>query len=139
MPLKQYKKGFIMKKLYAGLIGVVATLMTSSVFPEAAGEAAPRQQNYLQTIIMLGAAVIFFYFILLRPEQKRRKKLEQQRSALQKGSRVKAMGIIGVVDKIEEKTVILKMVDGSKIEVIKGAITDVEMAEKPQSAEVKSS
>lgn len=126
-----------MKRLYAGLIGIASMLMTSSVFAEATTEAAPRQQNYLQTIIMLGAAIVFFYFILLRPEQKRRKKLEQQRSALQKGSRVTAMGIIGVVDKIEEKTVILKMVDGSKIEVIKGAITDVEMAEKSQSAEVK--
>ena len=128
-----------MKKLYAGLIGAASILMSSSVFAEATVEAAPRQQNYMQTIIMLGAAVVFFYFILLRPEQKRRKKLEQQRSALQKGSRVTAMGIIGTVDRIDEKTVILKMVDGSKIEVIKGAITDVEMPEKVQSAEVKSS
>lgn len=128
-----------MKKYYAGLVAIASTLMTSSVFAEAAGEAAPRQQNYLQTVIMLGAAIVFFYFILLRPEQKRRKKLEQQRSALQKGSKVTAMGIIGTVDRIEEKTVILKMVDGSKIEVIKAAITDVEMAEKPQTVEIKSS
>lgn len=128
-----------MKKLYAGLIGVASMLMSSSVFADATVEAAPRQQNYLQTIIMIGAAVLFFYFIVLRPEQKRRKKIEQQRSSLQKGSRVTAMGIIGTVDRIEEKTVILKMVDGSKIEVLKGAITDVEVAEKVQSAEVKSS
>lgn len=128
-----------MKKLYAGLIGAASLLMSSSVFAEAAAEAAPRQQNYLQTIIMLGAAIVFFYFILLRPEQKRRKKLEQQRSALQKGSRVTAMGIIGTVDRIDEKTVILKMVDGSKIEFVKGAITEVEMPEKVQAAEVKSS
>jgi preprotein translocase subunit YajC len=128
----------MMKKLYTGLAAVAGTLMSSSVFADAA-EAAPRQQNYLQTIIMLGAAILFFYFILLRPEQKRRKKLEQQRSALQKGSKVTAMGIVGTVDRIEEKTVILKMVDGSKIEVVKGAITEVEMAEKVQGAEVKSS
>jgi len=128
-----------MKKFYAGLIAAASMFMSSSVFAEAATEAAPRQQNYMQTIIMLGAAIVFFYFILLRPEQKRRKKLEQQRSALQKGSRVTAMGIIGTVDRIEEKTVILKMVDGSKIEIIKAAITDVEMAEKPQTVEAKSS
>jgi preprotein translocase subunit YajC len=130
---------FYMKKLYVGFVIAASTLMTSSVFAEAATEAAPRQQNYLQTVIMLGAAIVFFYFILLRPEQKRRKKLEQQRSALQKGSRVTAMGIIGVVDRIEEKTVILKMVDGSKIEVVKAAITEVEIAEKSQAVEVKSS
>ncbi len=122
-----------MKKLSIGLMSLATMLMTSSVFAD--GAEAPQgshQQNYMQTIIMLGAAVLFFYFILLRPEQKRRKKLEQQRSAMQKGSRVTAMGIIGTVDKIEEKTVILKMVDGSKIEVVKGAITDVEASDRPQ-------
>ncbi|MBM3191391.1 MAG: preprotein translocase subunit YajC [Chlamydiae bacterium] len=120
-----------MKKLSFIFIGLLSFLTSSVLFADEASTAAP-QQNYMQTIIMLVAAVLFFYFILLRPEQKRRKKLEQQRNSMQKGSRVTAMGIIGTVDKIEEKTVILKMVDGSKIEVVKGAITEVESVEKPQ-------
>lgn len=116
-----------MRKVYASAMALAAVFLTSPMFAEVAVEtAAPRQQNYMQTVIMLGAAVVFFYFILLRPEQKRRKKLEQQRSSMQKGARVTAMGIIGIVDRVEEKTVILKMVDGSKIEVIKQAVTDVE-------------
>ncbi len=107
---------------------LVATVMTSAVFGAVSEQEMQdsRQQNYMQSLIMIGAMILFFYFILLRPEQKRRKKLEQQRNSLQQGSKVTAMGIVGVVDKIEEKTIILKMVDGSKIEVLKGAITDVE-------------
>jgi preprotein translocase subunit YajC len=35
------------------------------------------------------------------------------------------MGIVGTIHKIQDQTVILSMVDGSKIEVLKGAITDV--------------
>lgn len=108
-------------------------LMLVSVAAFAEGEGAmqeSRQQNYLQTLIMMAAFVLFFYFILLRPEQKRRKKLEEQRNTMQKGSRVTAMGILGVVDQIEDKTVILKMIDGSKIEVLKAAITEVEAAQK---------
>lgn len=110
------------------LAAALATVMTSPAFAAVSEQEMQdsRQQNYMQSLIMIGAMVLFFYFILLRPEQKRRKKLEQQRSSLQKGSRVTAMGIIGTVDTIEEKTIILKMVDGSKIEVLKGAITDVE-------------
>jgi preprotein translocase subunit YajC len=76
-------------------------------------------------MIMIAIAMTFFYFILWRPEQKRRKALETQRDALKKGDRVTAMGIIGTVLKIQEQTVILKMYDGAKIEVLKGAITDV--------------
>ncbi len=119
-----------MKGLFKKLSMLGCVVASSSVFAEAAQEAAkPKQQNYLQTILMLVVALVFFYFILLRPEQKRRKKLEKQRNSLQKGSRVTAMGIVGTIDKINEKTLILKMVDNSKIEVLKQAVTDVEPTE----------
>ncbi len=85
-----------------------------------------------QTLIMIGIALVFFYFILWRPEQKRRKTAEQMRSSLKKGDRVTAMGIIGKVEKIQDQTVILKMVDGAKIEFLKGAITDVQASTDEQ-------
>lgn len=80
----------------------------------------------MQTFIMIALALVFFYFILWRPEQKRRKAGEKMRSALKKGDRVTAMGIVGKVDRIQENTIILKMVDGSKVEMLKAAITDVQ-------------
>lgn len=127
-----------MKKFYASALALASLFFSTPIFAEVAQEAAkPKQQNYMQTIIMLGAAVIFFYFILLRPEQKRRKKLEKQRNSMQKGAKVTAMGIIGTVDKIEERTVILKMVDGSKIEVLKQAVTDVVPSESAQEGKGK--
>lgn len=92
-----------------------------------AQDAAPTPGGGLtQTLIMIGIALVFFYFILWRPEQKRRKAADQMRNSLKKGDRVTAMGIIGKIDKINEQTVILKMVDGAKIEMIKAAITDVQ-------------
>ncbi len=120
-----------MKNLLTKLSLAMTMMASSSVFAEGASQATkrPAQQNYLQTILMLVVALVFFYFILLRPEQRRRKKLENQRNSIQKGSRVTAMGIVGTVDKINEKTVILKMVDNSRIEVLKQAITDVEAAD----------
>ncbi len=95
------------------------------------GAPAGREGNIMQTLIMIGIAIVFFYFILWRPERKRRKALEAQRSAMKKGDRVTAMGIIGTIDKIQEKSVILSMVDGSKIEVLKAAITEVQSAAGP--------
>jgi preprotein translocase subunit YajC len=90
--------------------------------------AASPQSGITSTLIMIGIALVFFYFILWRPEQKRRKAAEQLRSSLKKGDKVTAMGIIGKVDRIQDQTVILKMVDGAKIEVLKAAITDVQPA-----------
>ena len=103
-----------------------------------AQDAAPSPGSGItQTLIMIGIALVFFYFILWRPEQKRRKAAEQMRSSLKKGDRVTAMGIVGKVDRIQEQTVVLKMVDGAKIEVLKAAITDVQPGTEEESTKVQ--
>lgn len=113
-------------KLYL-LSSVLFLLLNGQLLAQSEETAPPPADNTLwQTFIMIAIAFVFFYFILWRPEQKKRKALEAQRSAVQKGSRVVAMGIIGTVVRVDDETVILKMFDGtSKIEVYKGAITDV--------------
>lgn len=90
-------------------------------------DAAParNQGSFWQTLIMIAIAIVFFYFILWRPEQKRRKAMEAKRGAMKKGDRVTAMGIVGTLERIKDQTVILKMVDGAKVEMLKGAITEV--------------
>ena len=113
-----------MKKILFGLVGLQTMLFSSALFAQDGDMPTPRDGMF-QTITMIGIALLFFYFILWRPEQKRRKALEDQRDSLKKGDRVTAMGIIGTVLRIQENTVILKMYDGAKIEVLRGAITDV--------------
>lgn len=103
-------------------------LFTLAGLPLFAQEEGGRQGNFTQTLIMIGVALVFFYFILWRPEQKRRKAMQHQRESLKAGDRVTAMGLIGTVDSILEKTVVLKMIDGAKVEVLKAAITDVQPA-----------
>jgi preprotein translocase subunit YajC len=102
------------------------SLQSFALFAQIEGEPLPpRDQNPWQMFSVLAIALLFFYFILWRPEQKRRKALEQQRNLMKKGDRATAMGILGTVVKVNEHSVILRMVDGSKIEVLKAAITDV--------------
>jgi preprotein translocase subunit YajC len=109
-----------MKKIVPFLVLATGSLLADEAAAPASGG------NMYQTLMLLGFGVVFFYFLLWRPEQKRRKALEKQRSGLKKGDRVTAMGIIGSVVRIQDNTVILKMVDGSKIEVLKMAISDVQ-------------
>lgn len=124
-----------MKKLYSllALMAIASPLL-------AEGEEATRSQgSFWQTLIMIGIAIIFFYFILWRPEQKRRKAMEQKRSSMKKGDQVTAMGIVGTIDRIKEQTVIVKMVDGAKIEFLKGAINEVKPKEEASTQEEKTS
>lgn len=105
-------------------------LMTATLSAQEVDTAPP--QSMWHTLVMIGIAIAFFYLLLWRPEQKRRKALEDQRNSIKQGDRVVAMGIIGTVLRIQEETLILKLYDGAKIEVLKGAITDV----TPQTEEV---
>jgi preprotein translocase subunit YajC len=121
------------------LIFTLPFLFAGSLFAQE-GEAVANntQGGFMQTIIMIGVALVFFYFILYRPEQKRRKKTESMRSSLKKGDRVTAMGIIGTVSSVKENTVVLKMVDGAKVEFLKAAITDVQPGTEEKEVELPS-
>jgi preprotein translocase subunit YajC len=101
-------------------------------------QAAPaKQSNFMQTFFILALAIVFFYFILWRPEQKRRKAATALRERMKKGDTVTAMGIIGTIAQVKDNTVVVKMVDGAKIEFLKAAITDVKAGEEESSSEEK--
>jgi preprotein translocase subunit YajC len=95
---------------------------------EAAVPAASNPDGgFEQTLVMVGIAIVFFYFILWRPESKRRKQMEEKRQGLKKGDRVVvAGGIIGEIFKVQTETIILRLTDGAKMEVLKMAIQDVQ-------------
>jgi preprotein translocase subunit YajC len=114
-----------MKAKCCGLLTTLSLMISGHLFAEGETPMPPPDQSFWQTLVMIGIAFLFFYVILWRPEQKRRKALEEQRSALKKGDRVAAMGIIGTVVRVGEQTVILKMYDGAKLEFYKAAITDI--------------
>jgi len=99
------------------------------------GAPAESKSQWQQIIWMVGIAIVLFYFILWRPEQKRRKRMENQIKSLRKGDRVTAMGIVGTISQIKDKTVILKMVDGAKIEMLTDSIRDVESGGGEESQE----
>lgn len=116
-----------MKQIYAFcLTFFLTTFHTTLEADELLEETMPAQgQDFMHTFVLIGIALAFFYFILWRPEQKKRKAVEDARGSMKKGDEVTAMGIVGTVDRVEENTVILKMVDGSKIKFLKAAVSDV--------------
>jgi preprotein translocase subunit YajC len=113
-----------MKKFTTPFLSACLFLLPKASLSAEAANPSP-EQGFVQTIVMISIALLFFYFILWRPEQKKRKEMEAQRTAMKKGDRVIAMGIVGSVSKIKEETVIVRMVDGSEIEFLKAAISSV--------------
>ncbi len=114
-----------MKKLFYVFLSAQSLFSSLSFAADGLEPMPQRDSGMWQTMVMVAVAIAFCYFTMVRPEQKRRKALDEKRNSMKQGDRVTAVGIVGTIVRIQEQTVILKMYDGSKIEVLKGAINDV--------------
>jgi len=97
-------------------------------------------------IVMMVLMIVIFYFLLIRPQQRQRKELQQRIDSLETGDRVvTTAGIHALVHHIKDKTVTLKVAEGTMVEFDKQAIASVSKKEgkssekEPKSAVEKSS
>lgn len=69
---------------------------------------------------------VLLYFLLIRPQQKRQKAMREMHNNLKKGDKVVTIGgFHGIIDSIDEDTVVLKAGDGSKLTYDRVAIREV--------------
>ncbi len=78
-------------------------------------------------IFMMVIIAVLFWVMLIRPQRKAQKEQQNRISSLEKGDKVVTnAGIHGRIEKIDEKTVMLKIAEGVIIEVEKNVIVHVE-------------
>ena len=83
-------------------------------------------EGLVGTVFPLLLMFVLFYFLLIRPQQKRQKAVQQMQSDLAKGDKVVTIGgLHGIVDALDEGTVIIKCGDGSRLTYDRAAIRDV--------------
>lgn len=83
-------------------------------------------EGLLGTVFPLLLMFVLFYFLLIRPQQKRQKAVQQMQGDLQKGDKVVTIGgLHGIVDALDEGTVVIKCGDGSRLTYDRAAIRDV--------------
>lgn len=79
------------------------------------------------TLIMFVVIIGIFYFLIIRPQQKRQKERQKLLDSVQKGDKVITVGgVHGVVEGIDEKTLLIKIADNVKVKFERSAITSVD-------------
>lgn len=78
------------------------------------------------TLIMFVVIIGIFYFLIIRPQQKRAKERQKLLDSVQKGDKViTAGGVHGVVEGVEDKTLLVKIADNVKVKFERSAISTV--------------
>ncbi len=69
---------------------------------------------------------VIFYFLLIRPQQKKAKEHRQMLDTLKRGDKVITQGgIYGVVDQVDQHTLMLKIAENVKVKIGKAYIAAV--------------
>lgn len=70
--------------------------------------------------------ILVFYFLILRPQQKRQKDRQKLLESIKKGDKViTSGGMHGTIEGLEDKTVLLKIADNTKVKVERSAVTTI--------------
>jgi preprotein translocase subunit YajC len=99
------------------------------------GSGGPAQ--FITSFLPIAAIIAIFYFLIIRPQNKKQKETQKMLAALKKGDRIVTIGgIHGIIQRVGEGTVVLKVDDNVKIEFSRSAVSSVENAAKePEKAE----
>lgn len=91
-----------------------------------AGGGAAEEQSPIYMFGPLILMVLIFYFLLIRPQQRREKERREMINKVKTGDRVLfGGGLIGVVSNAQENTLTIKIADKVKVDVVRGAVTQV--------------
>lgn len=86
-------------------------------------------------IVMMVLMIVMFYFLLIRPQQRQRKELKARIDSLKTGDRViTSAGIHAIVHNIKDKTVTLKVAEGTMMEFDKQSVASVHKKESKAAA-----
>ena len=92
------------------------------------GEPGQKPPAYISFLPMV-AIMVIFYLLLIRPQQVKQKEQRKRIASLEKGDQViTSGGLHGQVVGLRERTVVIKVAEGVRLEVSRSAVSEVEKA-----------
>jgi preprotein translocase subunit YajC len=90
------------------------------------GDQAPEWAKMMNSMLFPVLIFVVFYFMLIRPQQKKQKETTKMLESLRSGDKiVTSGGILGTVTNVKEKTVVVRIADNVKVEMLRSAIQTV--------------
>lgn len=88
--------------------------------------AAGAQSQMVGSIIWLVVLFAFMYFLLIRPQQKEQKERAQMIRSLKPGDKIVTMGgLMGVITKVEDMSVKVRIAEKVEVDVLKTGVARI--------------
>lgn len=122
---------FILAQAQDAVPATPVTTATETV-PAGPTTAVQEEPNFFQQILtgpmfMFVVIIVLFWVMLIRPQRKAQKEQKARIEALQRGDKVITnAGLHGFIEKVNDRTVSVKIADGVIIELEKSAVVHVE-------------
>ena len=99
---------------------------------------APKPGSPLNGIFLIVIMFVMMWVIMIRPQQKQRKLLAAQIAAAKPGDKaISAGGIHGVINKVKDKTISIRVAEGVILEFEKSSIQSVSSKKSASSSEAE--
>lgn len=93
---------------------------------QAEGAPAGAGQSTMFMPIMMLILFAIMYFMMIRPQKRREKERKEMINSVKSGNRVLlTSGIIGEIINVKENTLVVKIAENTKVEVVRAAISQV--------------
>ncbi len=94
----------------------------------------PQQSGLTFILFQIIPIILIFYFLIIRPQRQQQKKIKEMQDNLKKNDEVvTASGIHGTVAIVKDKTVVLRVDEGCRIEFDRESVASVTSTEvKPE-------
>jgi preprotein translocase subunit YajC len=102
---------------------MIEPFMILAMAPAPGGAEQPSSTFFFGWIAIM---IAIFYVMIIRPQRRREKERQDLLKNIKSGDRVMfSGGIIGIVANAKEKTFTIKIAEKTKVEVLRGAVTQI--------------
>ena len=104
----------------------VEQLTTLAMAPPPGPDGQQASGGQLHFFVMMAIMIAIFYVVLIRPQRRREQERREMLGKVSTGDQVMfGGGILGTISNVKEKTFVIRIADKVKVEVSRGAVTNV--------------
>lgn len=120
-------------KTYLFAQAATTTAAATTTQPADAAPKAPQQQNGFGMFVPMLIIFALFYFMMIRPQQRKEKERRKMINELRAGAKIMfAGGLMGTITEAREKTFMVEIANGVRIEISRACVQDVIVEDQAQ-------